>query len=96
MSLSKSEIQKVARLARIKISSEEALHFSKELSQIIDWVDVLKEVNTDNVEEMVSVTEMMLPLRKDEVSESDQQESILKNAPKTDYGCFSVPKVVES
>ena len=95
MSISQDEVKKVAKLSRIKLEENEVVHFQKELSNIIAWVETLKEVDTDNIEPMVSVSEFNQPLREDVQNDGGIQEDILKNAPKSSYGCFVVPKVVE-
>ena len=95
MFLSEQEVKKIAKLARIRITEAEATHFSEELTQILDWVEQLKEVDTDDIEEMVSTTENFLPMREDKVTEPNLRDQILANAPEAEYGCFLVPKVVE-
>lgn len=93
--LSEKDVIKIAKLARIAVTPEEVKTYSGELSKILAFVETLQEVNTDNVPQMTSVAEMLLPMRKDEVTDGDYQEDILKNAPASEYGCFMVPKVVE-
>ena len=95
MSLDSQAVAKIARLARIAVSEEEKNHFAKEISGILQWVEQLSEVNTDGVPLMTSVSHMKLPLRDDVVTDANQPEAILKNAPESDYGCFVVPKVME-
>ncbi len=95
MSLDSQAVAKIARLARIAVSEEEKNHFAKEISGILQWVEQLSEVNTDGVPLMTSVSHMQLPLRDDAVTDGNQPEAILKNAPESDYGCFVVPKVME-
>lgn len=95
MSLTEAEVKKIAKLARIKLKEGEVDHFSKELSQIIDWIEMLQEVNTDNVPLMTSVANQSLPLRADECNDGEIQKDILLNAPDSKYGYFIVPKVVE-
>lgn len=95
MSLSEKEVKKIAKLSRIKLNDDEIGHFQTELSNIIDWIEQLQEVDTDNVEPMTSVIKMKAPVREDKVTDGDYQEDILANAPMSDYGCFVVPKVIE-
>lgn len=95
MSLSPKEITKIAKLARIRITAAEGEHYAKEISGILNWVEQLQEVNTDNVPQLMSVANVELPWRKDEVNDGGQQAAIVKNAPKAEYGCFAVPKVIE-
>ncbi len=95
MSLDTQAITKIARLCRIRVEDSEKEFYAKEIGGILQWVEQLNEVNTDNVPQMVSVVDMALPRRKDVVTEGNQQEAILKNATNADFGCFSVPKVIE-
>lgn len=94
MSLTEEQISKIAKLARIEISNDEKKQFSLELSKIIDWVEMLKEVNTDNVPQMTSVVSRRLLMRQDIVNDGNIQDQVLKNA-KNNYGCFVVPKVID-
>lgn len=93
--LSTEQVKKIAKLARIRLSDEEVVHYGKEISGILSWIEMLQEVNTDKVPRMSSVSSIGLSLRSDEVTDGDIQECILKNAPKNAFGCFEVPKVVE-
>ncbi len=95
MSLDTQAITKIARLARIRIADGEKQFYAEQISGILKWVEQLNEVNTDGVPQMVSVVDMALPQRKDAVTDGNQQEAILKNAPSADFGCFAVPKVIE-
>ena len=95
MSLTTAQVKKMAKLARIRLSDEEVIHFGKEMSGILDWVEMLQEVKTDDVPRMSSVSSIGLPTRADEITDGNIQEDILKNAPQSAFGCFEVPKVVE-
>lgn len=95
MSLDTQAITKIARLCRIRVEDADKEFYAKEISGIIQWVEQLNEVDTDNVPQMVSVVDMQLPTRADVVTDGNQQGAILKNAPSADYGCFAVPKVIE-
>lgn len=95
MSITKQDALKIGRLARIRLSDNEAEHYTGEINNILGWIEQLQEVNTDGVEQMTSVCDMQLPMREDKITDGDYQEAVLKNAPANDYGCFVVPKVVE-
>ncbi len=95
MSIDKTTIQKVARLARIRTSEGEAEILVVELSKILKMIEQLGEVNTDGVEPMTSVIEMQMPARDDVVTDGGIAEKILANAPEQTAGFFVVPKVVE-
>ena len=95
MSLDNKDVKKVANLARLKITDEEAAKYGPTLSNIINFVEQLAEVNTDNVEPLASVVDITLRLREDEVTDGGYPKEILANAPETLEGFFVVPKVVE-
>ncbi len=95
MSLKAEEVIKIAKLSRIKLQEEEIGFFQEELSKILNWIDMLKEVDTKDVPQMISVIDQPLELHEDIVSDGNNVAAVLKNAPNADYGCFIVPKVVE-
>jgi aspartyl-tRNA(Asn)/glutamyl-tRNA(Gln) amidotransferase subunit C len=95
MQVDEAMVRRIARLARIKITDEEAKGLRKELSGILDWVEQLNEVDTRNVEPMTRVVPIKLKMRIDEVTAGNLAEDILKNAPVRDDHFFVVPKVVE-
>lgn len=93
--MDKNTVVKIARLARIRITEEEQAHYAQELTGILKWIEQLSAINTDNVPLLTSVAEMQLPRRADKITDGNQQEAVVKNAPQSDYGCFVVPKVME-
>ena len=95
MSLDEADVARIARLARIEIDPEKRTALAAELSNIMGWIEQLNEVDTDGVPPMTSVGEMALSLRSDEVTDGDQVEKVLANAPEQQDGHFVVPKVVE-
>ncbi len=95
MSIDTNTVRKVARLARIRTSDAEAEVFAGELNKILKMIEQLGEVNTDGVEPMTSVIEMLAPEREDKVTDGGIPEKILANAPEHTAGFFVVPKVVE-
>ena len=95
MSIDTETARKVAHLARIKVEEEDLPALASEFNAMLGFIDELNEVDVDGVEPMVSVTPMRLPRRADVVTEGNQAEAILKNAPDSREGFFAVPKVVE-
>jgi len=95
MLLDTKAVAKIARLARIEVTEADKDHYAREISGILKWMEQLAEVNTDDVPLMTSVSEVKLPWRADVVTDGNQQEAVVKNAPQSDYGCFVVPKVME-
>ena len=95
MSLDNKTVEKVASLARLKLDDAEITSYGEKLSNIINFVEQLSEVDTNNVEPLASVVDITLRLREDEVSDGGVQQDVLANAPETLEGFFVVPKVVE-
>ncbi len=95
MLVDKSTVQRIARLARIEISDEEAQGLEKELTGILDWVALLDEVDTSNVEPMTRVVPIALRLRADVVTDGEIADDVTRNAPQAEDHFFVVPKVVE-
>jgi len=96
MSVDKSTVSRIAKLARIKIPEEDLDVLAGELSKIIGWVEQLNEVKTEGVDPMASAAEdIVLRQREDLVNDGNCKDEILENATKTDKGYFVVPKVIE-
>lgn len=95
MAVDRETVKRVARLARIKVTEEEAAALEGELNGILGWVEQLSEVDVAGVEPMTSVTPMGMKKRPDQVTEGDRAADILSNAPASQDGYFVVPKVVE-
>ncbi len=95
MSIDKKAVMKVANLARLKISDEEIDRYGPQLSNIINFVEQLSKVDTDNVTPLASPVDIALRLREDKVTDGDVQKDVLANAPEELEGFFVVPKVVE-
>ena len=95
MSIDNSTVKKVAKLARIEINEEEETTLITELNNILGWVDELKQVNTDNVEPMLSVFNESMQMREDKAESNFNNSQILDNSPESNSGFFVVPKVVE-
>jgi len=95
MAIDKDTARRVAHLARIEVPEEELDSLAGELSGILDFMEQLAEVDVEGVTPMTSVTPMELYRRKDEVTDGDMPERVLKNAPDAREGFFAVPKVVE-
>lgn len=86
---------KVAKLARIRVEADELPALAQEFNTILGFIEQLSEVDVDGIEPMTSVTPMRLARREDVVTDGDQQDKVLSNAPDAREGFFAVPKVVE-
>ena len=95
MSVDEATVRRVARLARIAVTDEEARRLRGELNGILDWVEQLREVDVEGVEPMTSVVGMPMKKRADLVTEGGDPRRVLANAPMIENDFFLVPKVVE-
>jgi aspartyl-tRNA(Asn)/glutamyl-tRNA(Gln) amidotransferase subunit C len=95
MALSREEVQKIALLARLRITDAEAAGYAESLNRILGLIEQMQAVNTDGVEPMAHPTDQPLRLRDDVVSESDQRDKFLRIAPAAEAGLYLVPKVIE-
>ena len=95
MSIDNSTVKKVAKLARLKVDAKEEQNLKNELNNILEWVDKLQKVDTENIDPMLSVSNEPMPMREDMVTSKIDNKQILSNAPEKKAGFFVVPKVVE-
>ncbi len=95
MAIDTQTAARVAKLARIKVEDDQLPALAEEFSAILGFIEQLNEVDVDGVEPMTSVTPMRLYRRDDVVTDGDQPDAVLKNAPDAREGFFAVPKVVE-
>ena len=95
MSVDIATVKRVARLARIAVSEEDAERMTGELNTILGFVEQLNEVDVSGVEPMTSVIPMGMKKRQDAVTDGNKAADIVANAPATDQNFFLVPKVVE-
>ena len=77
MALTRDEVLHIAKLARMELSSDEVLEFSGQISSILDYVDVLQEVDTEGVKETSQVTGLSHVLRKDEIVNCEYIDELL-------------------
>ncbi len=95
MTITPDTARKVAHLARIRVAEADLPALAGELSNILNFMEQLNEVDVEGVEPMTSVTPMRLKWRADVVDDGGMQRKILSNAPDAREGFFAVPKVVE-
>lgn len=95
MQINEATVRKIAKLARIKVTDEEAKSLEGELSSILTWVEQLNEVDTADVEPLTSVVETTMKKREDVVTDGGYAQRVTKNAPLSEDNFFVVPKVVE-
>ncbi|GAA6202345.1 Asp-tRNA(Asn)/Glu-tRNA(Gln) amidotransferase subunit GatC [Aquicoccus sp. SU-CL01552] len=95
MSIDESTAARVAKLARIRVEEEALPALAGEFNTILGFIEQLNEVDVEGVEPMTGVTPMRLKRREDVVTDGNQQDKILSNAPDAREGFFAVPRVVE-
>ncbi len=95
MSINKDTIKKISKLARISVTNEETDRLEKDLNSILKFVEQLKELNTDKITPIASVSDQRLTMNKDEIKKINEKEEILKNAPEKNFNYYIVPKVIE-
>ena len=95
MSVDKDTVKRVARLARIAVSDEEAEKLKADLNTILGFVEQLNEVDVTGVEPMTAVVAMKAKMREDVVTDGGMAGKVLANAPGGADQFFVVPKVVE-
>lgn len=95
MAVDTKTVKKIASLAKLKIDDDKVEDVEGEFNKILDWIEQLNEVDTNHVEPLLSVNDENLRLREDKVSDGNQRDAVLANAPMSSYGYFVVPKVVE-
>lgn len=95
MSVDTATVKKVAALARIAITDEDATRLAPELSNILGWIEQLGEVDTTGVQPMTAVIPNHLRLRDDVVTDGGIRDQLMANAPQAEHGFFTVPKVIE-
>ena len=95
MSVSEKDVQYIANLARLQVTNEEARSYAKDMSSILEYMDLLNEVDTSNIEPLEHEIDLESRFRKDEAKEPLSHEDALKNAPDADSDYFRVPKVIE-
>jgi aspartyl-tRNA(Asn)/glutamyl-tRNA(Gln) amidotransferase subunit C len=95
MPIHEDEVRRIAALANLELTPEEISRFTHDLSRILDYIDQLKEVDTENVAPLDHVHERTGQGRPDEVGECLSPEEALRNAPDREVDLFRVPRVVE-
>lgn len=94
MALTIKEVEHVARLARLQLKDEEKLAFAEQLSSILEYVDKLNELTTDEVEPLTHILPVFNVFRPDEIKPGSPREEILANAPLVEEGQYKVPKIM--
>ncbi len=95
MSLEKTDIEKIAHLARLEIDPDDVSRYARDLSVILELVEQMNQVDTGGVQPMAHPLQMAQRLRADEVTETNQRDKFQQIAPQVEAGLYLVPKVIE-
>ena len=95
MKIEQETLQKIAHLARLNFDAQEAEKMSADLSQVLNWVDQLQEVDTQGVAPLTNLSAEVNVFRTDVIGTQLTQDEALKNSPQKENGFFTVPKVLE-
>ena len=93
--ISKEDVRHIASLSKLKFTEEEIEDFTKKFSQVLEYVEKLKEDDTENVEPTYQVISSSQFMREDKIEESFKRDETLLNAPDKEFGYFKLPKVLE-
>lgn len=95
MTIERDEVQRIAHLARLKLTEDECDALGRDLNAILAYVEQLNELDTDGVPTLAHAAETGDTWREDALRPSLPREAVLERAPKTGDGCFAVPKIIE-
>ena len=95
MSLSIDDVKRIAKLARIRVSEDEATGYQTQLNGIFGLIEAMQAVDTAGVEPMSHAQDLAQRLRPDAVTEPNRREAFQAIAPQTEDGLYLVPKVIE-
>ena len=94
MTISAADVEHVAMLARLNIPESELEAYTRQLDNILKWIEQLEELNTEELEPTAHVLPVYNVFREDIVKDSIDREEALKGAPEVQEGQFRVPKIV--
>ena len=95
MKVDKETVEKIAHLSRLELNNIELEDMQKDLSNTLNWMEKLNELDTDNIEPLISMSENKNIMREDVTKEHISHYDALKNAPKKDSDYVRVPKVLD-
>ena len=93
--ISEQEVKKIAELSRLSLSSDELKKRTEDMNNILDYMDLLNEIDTEGVDELVNVHDMNSPLREDQFEKSLDRDLVIKNSPESTKDYIEVPLVLK-
>ncbi len=94
MSVTKKDVEYIAKLSKLEFAEEEIGDYTEQLNKVLEYVDKLNELDTENVEPLLHPVENVNVFREDKLKDSSPREEALKNAPDATEEFFRVPKVI--
>jgi aspartyl-tRNA(Asn)/glutamyl-tRNA(Gln) amidotransferase subunit C len=95
MRISREEVQRVALLARLELTTVEETALIEHFDKVLTYMEKLDQLQTDTVEPMAHAVEISAPLRADRVTNQANSDALLHNAPARETDFFKVPKIIE-
>ena len=95
MKLTREDVQRVASLARLRLTAEEKDQLTEQLDNILQYMDKLNQLDTSHVEPLAHVVDIVNAFREDKVTNRPNIDALLANAPARDETFFQVPKIIE-
>lgn len=95
MELTREEVEHIAELAKLKLSEEEVVTFSRQLSTMLEHFQALQTLDTSGIPPTAQVITLRSVMREDEITPSLAPEQVLANAPQAEDGHFKVPAILE-
>jgi aspartyl-tRNA(Asn)/glutamyl-tRNA(Gln) amidotransferase subunit C len=95
MTLTRGEVERVAALARLRLTPDEQTRLTDQLDKILEYMAQLNELDTSQVEPIAHVVDIVNALREDRVTSQPNADALLANAPAREDNFFRVPKIIE-
>jgi aspartyl-tRNA(Asn)/glutamyl-tRNA(Gln) amidotransferase subunit C len=95
MKLTREEVQRVAALARLRLTTEEEERLTEQLDKILQYMEKLNQLDTSEVQPLAHAVEIVNAFREDKVTNHPNVDTLLANAPARDETFFRVPKIIE-
>tara|TARA_Y100001970_G_scaffold75890_1_gene96228 strand:+ start:604 stop:912 length:309 start_codon:yes stop_codon:yes gene_type:complete len=93
--ITKKELKKIATLSKLSLSESELKNHTKDLNNILEYMDLLNEIDTSNTEELVNVHDAKSDLREDNSEDSIPKEKVIDNSPQSKEDYIEIPLVVK-
>jgi aspartyl-tRNA(Asn)/glutamyl-tRNA(Gln) amidotransferase subunit C len=95
MTFERSDIERVAVLARLRLDAQDVDKYADSLAQILELIEQMNEVETEDIAPLAHPRQQPMRLRPDVITETDKRDEFMKVAPNADKGLYLVPKVIE-